>query len=227
MSVPALRIIGPFAVIAMLLATPPASAGIEEGLAAQKAGDFKAAFSEFLAVARSAPRIQYIVGKMYYEGRGVDRNYAEAVKWFRRSALQGFPDAQYRLGMMYCRGKKVSEKKIKRCIHWLRRASAQGHQNAKKLLKKTEKLLSINKKLKKNKKELASLQKQRCPLVSSIFGIQFKIGRIKSSEFAKWQKHFDKLKRDCKASPALMAGMKAYFLEKNIIMAAYFLTILL
>ncbi len=214
-----MRMVGLYAVITMLLANPPASAGIEEGLAAQKAGDFKAAFKEFLAVARAAPRIQYIVGRMYYEGKGVDRNLAEAAKWYRKSASQGFPDAQYSLGMMYCRGKNVSKAKIKRCIYWLRRASAQGHQNAKKKLKSTEKILSIDNKKQKLKKEQVALKRKLCPVVSKIFGVQFKIGKIKPSEYVEWKKRLESFRRDCKASPALMAGIKAYFFDSKIIQA--------
>ncbi|MBQ7733902.1 MAG: SEL1-like repeat protein [Synergistaceae bacterium] len=31
---------------------------------------------------------------MYYFGRGVAKNYSEAVKWFRKAAEQGDTDAQ-------------------------------------------------------------------------------------------------------------------------------------
>ena len=41
---------------------------------------------------------------MYYEGRGVPKDYKEAIKWFRLSAEQGFAEAQYGLGSIYENG---------------------------------------------------------------------------------------------------------------------------
>ena len=46
---------------------------------------------------------------MYYEGEGVPQNYAEAVKWYRLAAAQGFADAQYSLGLMYYEGYGVPQ----------------------------------------------------------------------------------------------------------------------
>ena len=36
---------------------------------------------------------QYILGFCYYNGKGVEQNYEEAVKWYRKSANQGYKDA--------------------------------------------------------------------------------------------------------------------------------------
>ena len=44
---------------------------------------------------------QLDLGDLYYFGRGVAQDYVEAVKWYRLSADQGNPDAQYKLGSMY------------------------------------------------------------------------------------------------------------------------------
>ena len=38
---------------------------------------------------------------MYFNGRGVAQDDAEAVAWYRRGAEQGFANAQYNLGVMY------------------------------------------------------------------------------------------------------------------------------
>jgi uncharacterized protein len=37
--------------------------------------------------------------------QGVPEDDAEAVKWFRKAAEQGYADAQYNLGLMYAYGK--------------------------------------------------------------------------------------------------------------------------
>ena len=41
---------------------------------------------------------------MYSEGQGVPQDYAEAGKWYRRSAEQGYAQAQYNLGLWYAQG---------------------------------------------------------------------------------------------------------------------------
>jgi TPR repeat protein len=41
---------------------------------------------------------------MYFEGPGVPQDYAEAVKWYRLAAEQGYAIAQSNLGAMYSKG---------------------------------------------------------------------------------------------------------------------------
>ena len=42
---------------------------------------------------------------MYEHGEGVPQDYAEAVRWYRLAADQGYASAQYNLGVMYNNGK--------------------------------------------------------------------------------------------------------------------------
>src|ERR1700730_13146340 len=42
---------------------------------------------------------QFTLGKMYANGQGMGRDYAEAVRWLRKSAGQGDAEAQYGLGV--------------------------------------------------------------------------------------------------------------------------------
>ena len=44
---------------------------------------------------------------MYYEGQSVRQDYKEAVKWYRKSAEQGYAGAQSNLGAMYETGQGV------------------------------------------------------------------------------------------------------------------------
>ena len=47
---------------------------------------------------------------MYVKGQGdVRQDYAEAVKWYRKAAEQGFAEAQYNLGVMYAKGEGVRQ----------------------------------------------------------------------------------------------------------------------
>ena len=47
---------------------------------------------------------QLALGDLYFKGQGVPHGYAEALSWYRKSALLGHPVAQYRLGAMYAEG---------------------------------------------------------------------------------------------------------------------------
>lgn len=59
------------------------------------------------------------LGHMYEYGRGVPRNYAEALKWFRKAADQDFPEAQYNLGVMYCGFVNGAPKDLVEAYKWI------------------------------------------------------------------------------------------------------------
>jgi TPR repeat protein len=42
-------------------------------------------------------------------GRGVPLDFAEAVKWYRKAANQGYAEAQYNLGILYATGGGVAQ----------------------------------------------------------------------------------------------------------------------
>ena len=44
---------------------------------------------------------QNIIGVCYYNGDGVEQDYAKAVEWFRKTAEKGDVTGQYNLGYMY------------------------------------------------------------------------------------------------------------------------------
>ncbi len=46
---------------------------------------------------------------MYYDGRGVPQDDAEAVRWYRKAAEQGLAQAQHNLGVMYANGQGVPQ----------------------------------------------------------------------------------------------------------------------
>ena len=51
---------------------------------------------------------QYQVGCIYYNGRGVDVDYAQALPWIEKAAAQDDPSAVGQLGAMYYKGKGVT-----------------------------------------------------------------------------------------------------------------------
>jgi TPR repeat protein len=72
---------------------------------------------------------QNILGSWYAAGRGVPRNYAEALKWFRRSAAQGYAVAQNRLGLCYASGLGVP-RDYAEAARWYRKAADQDNASA-------------------------------------------------------------------------------------------------
>ena len=66
------------------------------------------------------------LGYLYHTGEGVKRDFAEAVKWYRRAAEQGHPDAQYNLGVAFAFGEGV-KRDLTQASNWYRRAAEQGH----------------------------------------------------------------------------------------------------
>jgi TPR repeat protein len=62
---------------------------------------------------------------MYMNGNGVIQDYAEAVKWYRLAAEQGYANAQNNLGLMYEYGQGVLQDNILSHM-WYNIASANG-----------------------------------------------------------------------------------------------------
>jgi len=72
---------------------------------------------------------QFNLGVMYANGRGVAKDDAEAVKWFRLTAEQGNARAQFNLGVMYDNGRGVA-KDAAEAVKWYRLAADQGDAGA-------------------------------------------------------------------------------------------------
>ena len=73
-------------------------------------------------------------GNCYFAGRGIEKDEAEAFKWFLKSAEHGYAVAQYTVGSCYFTGRGVPLNK-EEAVPWLRKAAAQGEPNAKLALK--------------------------------------------------------------------------------------------
>jgi hypothetical protein len=66
-----------------------------------------------------------LVGSIYRHGAGVPENPAEALKWLRKAAEQGYNLAQYEIGSMYFNGEGMP-KDDRTAVEWLRKAADQG-----------------------------------------------------------------------------------------------------
>lgn len=53
---------------------------------------------------RGDPEAQYLLGKRYYGGEGVESDLQKAVILISSAADAGFPDAQYTYGYFKCMG---------------------------------------------------------------------------------------------------------------------------
>ena len=62
-------------------------------------------------------------------GELVPKDYAEAAKWYRKAAEQGFAMAQHSLGSMYEIGQGFSQDYAE-AVKWYRKAAEQGHAEA-------------------------------------------------------------------------------------------------
>ena len=80
------------------------------------------------AAAQGDTAAQYSLGVCYYNGEGVGRDFAEAVKWFEKAAAQGDEDAQFALGVCYANGDGVGED-LSEAVRWFEKADGQGHEN--------------------------------------------------------------------------------------------------
>jgi uncharacterized protein len=70
---------------------------------------------------------------MYTNGQGIPQDYAEAMKWLRKSAEQGHTRAQCRIGFAYEHGEGVPQDYAE-AVNWYRKAADQGDGNAQVLL---------------------------------------------------------------------------------------------
>jgi TPR repeat protein len=69
--------------------------------------------------------VQARLGRCYSAGRGVERDYALAVKWTRMAAEQGNPQGQNNLGAYYIKGQGVETNHVV-AAEWYRKSAEQG-----------------------------------------------------------------------------------------------------
>ena len=77
-------------------------------------------------------------GRNYYHGFGVERDYTEALKWFRKAAHQGNAPAQNNIGAMYRHGEGV-KRDYSAALKWFRKAADKGFTPSQDLLEKWSK----------------------------------------------------------------------------------------
>ena len=66
------------------------------------------------------------IAEFYMEGKGIEKNEEEALKWYRKAAEQGDADSEYAIGQYY----ECDRNDIKLAIEWYKKAAEQGHVDA-------------------------------------------------------------------------------------------------
>ena len=85
------RLVFTFLVGLSLISFPSWSADFDKGLSAYKRGDFVTAVREWTPLAEQGDaNAQTNLGVMYETGRGVPKDYNEAVRLYRLAAEQGY-----------------------------------------------------------------------------------------------------------------------------------------
>ena len=72
---------------------------------------------------------QYSLGLCYYQGDGVQQDFAEAFKWFKKAAENEDKEAQHSLGLCYYRGNGVQQD-FAEAFKWFKKAAERGHVEA-------------------------------------------------------------------------------------------------
>ena len=87
---------------------------------------------EWLTEAADAGQVyaQYELGKIYRDGRGVEKDALLAAAWLTRAAEQGSNAASYALGILLLTGGEGLAKDIPSALNWLRRSAEDGNQYA-------------------------------------------------------------------------------------------------
>ncbi|MEN6472495.1 MAG: tetratricopeptide repeat protein [Syntrophaceae bacterium] len=89
-------------------------------------GDHQAALEEMRSLAvKGDAKAQYDYALMFETGLVVNQNQAEAAKWYKKSAAQGYPYAENNLGVMYEEGRGV-ERDYAKAVDWYRQAARRG-----------------------------------------------------------------------------------------------------
>eukprot|EP00729_Bicosta_minor_P033110 gene33110-biopygen3951 len=75
---------------------------------------------------RHTPVAQYSLGYAYNNGKGVEQDYVESAKWYRKAADTGYADAQHNLGNMYDDGKGVTQDHVE-AAKWFQKSAEAGY----------------------------------------------------------------------------------------------------
>jgi TPR repeat protein len=110
----------------LLAGANPVWANLDDAVQAYLRGEFSKAATLLRPIAEQGDsQAQTYMGRLYERGKGVPKDYVEAVKWYRLAADKGKADAQNYLGDMYRKGNGVS-RDYAQAAAWYEKAAQQG-----------------------------------------------------------------------------------------------------
>jgi TPR repeat protein len=110
----------------------PVHADFQAGMVAYERGDFETALREWRPVAeQGGVEAQFNLGLLYYHGKGLPADPAEAHAWYLKAAEAGYARAQYRVAEMYEKG-DGTRKDLIQAYFWFRVAGDRKHADARK-----------------------------------------------------------------------------------------------
>ncbi len=122
-----------------------ARADFNDATKAYLLGNFeKARYEALVAATDGMPEAQMLLGQLYFNGEGVEKDIKIALYWYEKAATQDFPDAQFRLGTLYFEGKHNIPKDYDKAYQWLNKALENGNKKAEPILEGLYKLESGN-----------------------------------------------------------------------------------
>jgi len=72
---------------------------------------------------------QYVLGHMYCNGKKVEQDYAEGMRWYRAAADAGFAPSELAVGTLYFEGRGI-ERDVAEAARWFKRAADKGYARA-------------------------------------------------------------------------------------------------
>lgn len=112
-----------FFVIGSQFIMPLARAGYDDGMRAYSQNQYDVALEQFRPLlAKGHSGAEFMVGTMYFHGKGIQSDNGIAAGWFYKAARQGHSGAQLALGSLYIHGRGVQQD-IVRAYMWLTIAS--------------------------------------------------------------------------------------------------------
>ena len=163
------------------------------------------------------PLAQSTLGYIYYFGEGVNINYFEAVKWFKKAAEQGDVEAQLFLALAYIKGQGVNKDYFEG-VKWFKKAAEQGNANAQLMLGECYKDgLGVNKDYYEAVKWLKKAADQGNVKAQVALGSFYIVGQGVNQDYSEAVKWFKKAAKqgDTEAQNALVVLHKYGFIENQ------------
>ena len=90
------------------------SGDYQKGLDAAQSGNYIAALKEWRPLAEKGhSESQFVLGLLYRNGKGVEKDFSTAIKWYLLAAENGHAKAQAKLGYMYVNGEGVNKNYVR------------------------------------------------------------------------------------------------------------------